>query len=178
MLTECSATYTLSDQEPSYSITMIDETWLPVVGYPDYSVSDLGRVRSESRVNKFGKIIGGRILKPMWSTTGYQQVNLGSGTGKVRTMQVHRLVMAAFVGPCPAGHVVKLKDKRGDPRLENLEYSRRTWLHSNDGKLTEDDIKAIRSSAPYFTQKELADEYGVHPTTISLIIRRKTRWDT
>jgi hypothetical protein len=40
---------------------------------------------------------------------------------------VHRLVLLAFVGPCPAGHeVLHLNHQPADNRLENLRYGTRS----------------------------------------------------
>ena len=82
------------------------EQWLPVVGHEGaYEVSDQGRVRSLDR-----NIIGGRGGVPTFRKgtilrlavhpkTGYQYCSIAS-----RTQLVHRLVLAAFVGPCPEKH--------------------------------------------------------------------------
>ncbi len=80
------------------------EQWRPIEGYEGaYEVSDLGRVRSMDRVDRTGHPWRGRILKlhPV-SDRGYQKITLyRDGTGSQRL--VHRLVLAAFVGPCPEG---------------------------------------------------------------------------
>jgi hypothetical protein len=87
------------------------ENWLPVVGFEGYEISDLGNVRG-----KFG-----RILKPGANTDGYHFVGLYGDTKK--QVLVHRLVAAAFLGPCPAGHEVDHhNDIRTDNRLANLKY--------------------------------------------------------
>lgn len=73
---------------------MARETWLPVVGYEDrYIVSDHGRVFS---------LRAGVMLAPCVNKGGYQQVSLTDGTTKT-SLLVHRLVLEAFVGPCPEG---------------------------------------------------------------------------
>ena len=78
------------------------ETWLPVVGFEGlYEVSDLGSVRSLRRRTPAG-MRGGKLLKASSDPNGYQHVGLyrdGRGT----TIRVHRLVLEAFVGPCPVG---------------------------------------------------------------------------
>ena len=56
------------------------ETWLPVAGYPDYEVSDQGRVRSLDRWVKFadgrGRTALGQVLKPWKHAGDYQAVRL------------------------------------------------------------------------------------------------------
>lgn len=97
------------------------ERWLPVAGYEGiYSVSDMGRVRSErSGSNTFpGKV----LACPVDTHDFYRAVAL-VGAGKQRKRTVHSLVMAAFAGPCPVGWQVNHID--GDKlnnRLSNLEY--------------------------------------------------------
>ncbi|MCR4338868.1 MAG: NUMOD4 motif-containing HNH endonuclease, partial [Gemmatimonadaceae bacterium] len=98
----------------------MSETWLPVVGWEGvYEISDLGRVKrvAVSRYNSGG------ILSPCnHPLNGYTSVHLRH---LVRNDQpkVHRLVLAAFVGPCPPGQQCNHKNgKRDDNRLANLEW--------------------------------------------------------
>jgi hypothetical protein len=86
------------------------ENWKDVVGFPGYTVSDLGQVR--------GKY--GRIFKPQL-VNGYHQIHLYGE--KKKTVLVHRLVAAAFLGPCPAGKEVDHGNRvRTDNRAVNLQY--------------------------------------------------------
>lgn len=79
------------------------ERWLPVIGYEgSYEVSDFGRVRSLDRINSRGHSLTGRVLSPCPNTSGHLQVPISAGCIQ-RLFQVHRLVLTAFVGPCPAG---------------------------------------------------------------------------
>jgi len=86
------------------------EIWKDAVGFPGYKVSDLGNV-----CGKYG-----RILKPEL-IDGYHYLGL---CGKKRKyVRVHRLVAAAFLGPCPAGQEVDhYNDIRDDNRVVNLHY--------------------------------------------------------
>lgn len=82
------------------------EAWKPVVDYEGYyEVSNLGRVRSVDRVVR-GRLYKSRILKPNWTGnpigTRYLCVGI-SKNGVARTTTVHRLVLEAWVGPCPDG---------------------------------------------------------------------------
>jgi hypothetical protein len=106
----------------------MSETWRPVVGYEGrYEVSDQGQVRSRDRNVSYvvngqtrNRFFPGRMLSPQTGTTGgYVHVVL-PGLG---TVNVQRLVMAAFVGPRPAGLVICHNNGDGaDNRLENLRY--------------------------------------------------------
>ena len=107
------------------------ETWKPVVGWEGfYEVSDQGRVRSLDRtvIFKDGRTRtwrrATRKLQP--DSSGHLNVMLQKD-GKTGTgYRVHRLVMAAFVGPCPAD--MEVCHNNGDPtdnRLANLRYDTR-----------------------------------------------------
>lgn len=159
-----------------------DERWLPVPDFERfYEVSDHGRVRSVPRYK-----CSGRILKPRpLPKTGYMQLSFS--VNGVRSMQyVHRLVAAAFIGPCPPGEEVRHGD--GNPAnnmLGNLSYSthlvnmcdtlthetapvgERQWRAS----VTDEEAAAIRdrwSCGESIT--ELALAYETYKPTISRII--------
>lgn len=75
------------------------ERWLPVVGYEGlYEVSNQGRIRSFPR-----RGTPGVILRPHQKR--YLTVNLWRD-GKKRTLMIHQLVAAAFLGPRPEGLLV------------------------------------------------------------------------
>lgn len=77
------------------------ERWLPVPGWEGlYEVSDLGRVRSLPRPGGNNRLYGGKLLKPHVHK-GYPMVPSAGGGERTMT-QVHRLVLEAFTGPCPA----------------------------------------------------------------------------
>lgn len=84
----------------------MSEKWRPVVGYEGlYEVSDAGRVRSLDRADVRGRRISGHVLRPNKSGPGltHVSVSLHSATGARNTIGVQRLVLHAFVGPCPKG---------------------------------------------------------------------------
>ncbi|WP_374243086.1 NUMOD4 motif-containing HNH endonuclease [Mycobacterium sp. CnD-18-1] len=79
------------------------EEWKPVVGYEGlYEVSSHGRIWSIPRVARSGRKIRGRIRKLSSNPAGYAVVIL-SRDGRNNGFLVHRLVLEAFVGSCPAG---------------------------------------------------------------------------
>ena len=98
------------------------ERWLPVVGWEDvYEVSDLGRIRRTAAHN-VGRWAPGRITTGSATRQGYRQAFL-TYQGEWHSALLHRLVLAAFVGPCPDGHEVNHKNgNKADNRLANLEY--------------------------------------------------------
>ena len=87
------------------------EGWAIVESHPAYEVSDQGHVRR-----------GGRILKPQKVPGGYLAAQLWRG-GRPSRRLIHRLVAAAFIGPCPPGREVNHKDgNKHHNAVANLEY--------------------------------------------------------
>lgn len=106
----------------------MSEQWLPVVGWEGfYEVSDHGQVRSVDRVIEHPhtrtRKICGRVLVPFeHQDSGYQQVSLCRG-GQQFDVLIHRLVLEAFVGPCPPGQEgCHYNDVGSDNRLGNLRW--------------------------------------------------------
>lgn len=179
----------------------VAERWLPVVGFEGlYEVSDLGRVRSVDRVEVYERVLAngrmvrisrhreGRMLRPGTVKSGHQLVALGRGRSKL----VHALVLAAFVGPRPAGHDSCHYD--GDPannRLSNLRWGTRAEnVHdaqrhgtfrggsgpgeaSPRARLNDAQVRTIRA-ANDDQIAVLAAEYGVTRSAIRAVRSRKT----
>lgn len=110
---------------------MQSSEWRPVVGYEGvYEVSDQGQVRSLDRNIEqasrngtvYTRFISGQVMNPTVGTHGYPHVTLRrSGTAKLSV--VHRLILEAFVGPCPDGmEACHNNGARTDNRLENLRW--------------------------------------------------------
>lgn len=103
------------------------ETWKPVVGYEGYyEVSDHGNVRSVDRtVQRSDGVVQrfkGHLRKPQVDEFGYLRISLRKD-GKSHHFRVHRLVLEAFVGPCPEGTEACHGDgDRSNNRLENLRW--------------------------------------------------------
>jgi hypothetical protein len=96
----------------------VTEEWRPVVGFPDYEVSSLGRVRSY-------KQRAPRILRHGSNRCGYAQVRLCI-QGILHTRTVHTLVAEAFHGPRPEGLEVRhLDGTRTNNQASNLTYATR-----------------------------------------------------
>ena len=102
------------------------EMWRPVVGYEGfYAVSSWGRVASlhfrNGNTNKPRYVM--LILKPGFGKLGHAHLALVLNNVK-RQVGVHRVVLEAFVGPCPPGHQGAHWD--GNPtnnRLDNLRWA-------------------------------------------------------
>jgi hypothetical protein len=103
---------------------MTAEEWCQIPGYEGrYDVSDIGRVRSwvaPGRPTPWVLALAAQAR----SVGNYWTVQLSLGTrASARRWFVHRLVLAAFVGPCPDGQVVRHLDGNGENNdLRNLTY--------------------------------------------------------
>lgn len=107
-----------------------NEQWRAVPGWEGYyEVSDHGRVRSLPRTVPHGRHgtvqVRGRILRQSETESGHLRVRLAKG-GKTFLYAAHRLVLAAFVGPCPEG--LEACHNNGNPkdnRMVNLRWDTR-----------------------------------------------------
>lgn len=95
------------------------ERWRTIEGWPQYEVSDWGRVKSLG--NHFNR--KEKILRPGLKT-GYRMVVLCDKQPKRRrNVHIAVLVLEAFVGPRPPGYVTRhWNDDRIDDRLVNLRW--------------------------------------------------------
>ncbi len=164
--------------------------WRPVVDFESfYEVSSTGLVRriAPGRRTRPGLVLKGYICN------GYPMVKLFDGSsngGKPKTRKhIHRLITAAFLGPCPENGEVNHKNGiKTDNLLENLEYTTRLGnaqhaavnglLRNGErvvgSKLTADNVRSIRALANFGCPKRrIAKMFGIaHSTTASIIDRR------
>ncbi len=94
-----------------------------MVGYEaNYEVSDMGRVR-RARRSAAGQPAGYTLKPRVVSHTGYHNIALSNGDWRNRKyVAIHRMVIAAFVGPIVDGMVVDhINGVRTDNRLYNLQ---------------------------------------------------------
>ena len=168
------------------------ELWKPIPGYEGhYEAGDQGNIRSMDRRvrSRMGtRIFPGRVLKQYLHPSGYYTVNL-SFESQVTGFKVHRLVLAAFRGPCPEGFYGCHND--GDPlnnRLTNLRWdapsgnSEDQQIHGTQVKgethgmarLTEDAVRAIKRRTDS-TAADVAQTFGISVHTVRAI-RKGKRW--
>jgi hypothetical protein len=153
-----------------------DERWLPVVGWEGlYEVSSYGNVRRAGQ--------DGSVLK-LADHKGYRRITLSKNSNAKR-YSVHRLVLEAFVGPCPDEMECRHIDgNRSNNHLENLAWGTRSEnqadrvRHGTHGKgqcnknakLTPEAVIAIRADPRL--QREIADDYGISRGQVGHIKRR------
>lgn len=162
-------------------MTQVYEIWKIVENFPNYAVSNQGRVMIiKSRI----KQCLGKIMKAMASWDGYEYVEL-SNNGYRQKHKIHRLVATAFLGKKPAELVTNHIDgNKRNNSPSNLEYitdqaNRIPNLGEKNGgsKLTEETVRRIRRTPhKYGVTKQLCQEFGVHRTTIHRI-RTGKRWN-
>jgi hypothetical protein len=167
----------------------------PIDGFPGYRVLSDGRVQSH-----IGRTVLGtkgargswRDLKPTPQRKGHLCVCL-SRDGKKYYRFVHRLVLEAFVGPCPPGmEACHFPDR--DPannRLDNLRWDTRQANHDDavahgttaatrgekhcNAKLSEADVIEIRRlKATGVSMDVVAFAFRVKRATIEAIVYRKS----
>ena len=94
------------------------EEWRTIAEFPDYEISNLGRIR---RLTTQRRWKAGHIRK-ITSNGRYPNLSLYKH-GQSYMRYIHRLVMEAFVGPCPPGQECNHKDgNRMNFALDNLEW--------------------------------------------------------
>lgn len=156
-----------------------------------YSVSNLGRVRSEPiQVKRVGRQRG-RVLVPSTNRKGYFHVALHIGDERLHRT-IHSLVASEFIGDRPEGMQVNHKNGiKADNRPANLEYvtcmenirhAHATGLckvrargeRNSQAKLTADAVHQIRLSAGGLSLSQIADRFGITKQNASFIINHKT----
>jgi len=172
----------MSPEQPTVS-------YRPVQGFPGYRVGDDGSVWScyirGSHLHRLGPIWR-QLMPGRVSRFGHLVVHFCPTS---KTHYVHRLVLEAFVGPCPPGMECRhLDGDTSNNRLANLCWGsprenaadRHRHGHTARGEdhgqsvLTADQVRTIRAAyaAGGTTHRRLAREYGVSDATVGAILTR------
>ncbi len=158
--------------------------------WPGYAASSDGRVWSCLERHGLGKGFHGGtkiVLGDTWKEMTVLKSRFGRPTvqlsrnGRGQRFFVHRLILEAFVGPCPSGMECCHKDD--DPTnncLENLRWDTRkanmvdAYANQKRGKLHRKELDLVfllRQQG--MTQQKIADQFGVRQGTISNILLGK-----
>jgi hypothetical protein len=162
----------------------------PIPGFPGYCAGSDGTIWGSKRPNS-GEVHsnGWRKMKPFINRQGYLCLSLRVDC-KSRPARVNRLVLMAFVGPCPDGYQSchdngdRLDNRPGNLRWDTPKANQGDALRhgtramgSRQGlaKLTEHDVSVIRSRADHGSRcVDLAREYGMTLQAIRSIVFRRT----
>jgi hypothetical protein len=148
--------------------------WRSVPDFPGYEVSAIGRVRH-----------GDRLLKPDIDARGRRRFTL-CRNGKAIKRLAGRIVLHAFVGPCPTGMECchnngdetdnRLENLRWDTHAANLADRHRHGTHIegeriHTAKLTVANVREIRRIGKPLRQH--ATRFSVTESLVSAILKRK-----
>lgn len=177
--------------------------WRAIDGFPEYAVSNDGRVR---RVVPDARNHKCREITPCIGNHGYQSVGLWRDMKPHRRL-VHRLVCEAFHGPAPFGDAQvahndgcrfnnRADNLRWATRSENVEDTRRHGVmpmgarhgrstkpertprgeKHGQAKITEAMVKAIRAEPKWpGSGRALARRFGISPSNVC-VIRSGKNW--
>lgn len=171
------------------------EIWKPIAGCSGYEISNQGRVRSYLTMGRGSQIspTPQRITKLINRENRYMIATLRI-KGKYKSFYIHRLVLEAFVGPCPDGLEAchndgdnfnnHLSNLRWDTHISNcLDRTNHgvpppPVMRGEDhpmAKLTGYQVLQIRELLCLGnTPKQLADSFKVTDGTIRHILNRRT----
>lgn len=91
----------------------LEEQWRPIAGFPNYQVSNRGRVKN---------IKSGKIIKNSIDVNGYESVNLWKNN-KLKHFRVHRLVAEAFIeNPYNLPQINHIDENKTNNDVTNLEW--------------------------------------------------------
>lgn len=157
------------------------EVWKPVVGWPDYEVSNLGRVKRTT--------IKISIIRERKLPSGYKGVSLwlhAKPKKKQRTGTVHIMVAEAFLGPRPSGHDIHHKDRdRMNASATNLEYlpeKQHMSMHAKQENRKAADMyrrdMILKCKAIGLTHSQIIRAFDVPPSNLLKMISRAKKRGT
>jgi len=153
-----------------------------ISGFPKYRADSDGFIWSEK-----GRSF--RRLKIAVGTNGYLKVHLRKDD-RYHSRYVHRLVLEAFIGPCPKGMECRhLNGDKTDNRLENLVWGTKEenekdkishgthqFGERNPNRLlSAEEVELVReASESEETQQSIARRFGVSQSCIAKIANGRT----
>ncbi|PTK22497.1 NUMOD4 domain-containing protein [Staphylococcus hominis] len=175
------------------------EEWKDVEGFPNYMISNCGRLYSKTHVTVFEdgrrRKFEGQFIKIYKSKNGYSIARL-SHKGVKKTKYIHRLVANHFIEKNSGKNEINHKDgNKSNNKIENLEWctSKENKVHGWQNKLykphnnmrgtkhgnckmSEKQVLEIRKlyDEKKKTLKELSLLFNAPHSTIQKIVYRKT----
>lgn len=170
-------------------ITQPQETWAKIDNYPDYEISDFGRIRS-TKLSRGGNWII-KELTPCDDGRGYLYVHIRQNM-KDFFPKIHWLVAETFLGTKPIfessrTEINHIDGDKSNNKKSNLEYvsakqnkrhAIKIGLHKkvahNLIRLTKEDILEIKTlEAQGMAQSKIAQLFNVAQSHISHIVNEK-----
>lgn len=109
----------------------MSEIWLPVIDAANYEISNYGRLRRYKNDGSVVDVIG----------NVHEHGHIAAGITR-KTRYFHRLVLEAFIGPCPEGMECRhLDGDAGNNRLENLAWG--TPIENGEDKVRHGTMKRV-----------------------------------
>lgn len=161
-----------------------------VYEFPDYAITENGRVWSKPRTTSHGHKRKGKWLEPRNDSGGYRLVTLRNNS-KIFTGRIHRLVLETYIGPCPKG----MECRHLDGNKQNNSLGNLCWgthqenetdklvhgiiprgIRHSLAKLTEKDVRMIIYTyrTGLFSMREIGIQYGITATSVYNILKRRT----
>lgn len=131
------------------------EEWMVVADFPWYSVSTLGRVRSVAPKKHRGVLHHPKAPRLKTQSKGkYLFCSLSSEDSSNVRVNIHSLVLSAFIGRRPQGQVCRhINGNAYDNRLENLEWG--SEEENAKDRVSHDVIQKARANPARLLSEEL-----------------------
>lgn len=152
----------------------MDEIWQEIPSFPDYEVSDLGRIRTKHT---------GRIRSTSVNQQGHLKVCLYSDEGKF-TRTVAQMVARAFLdAPKRQDYisVIHLNGDKSDCRAENLAWRPRHFalryhsqFDSDIYKNSQTPIRNVRTGEKYPSIQAACEEHGLILMDVVIAMHNRT----
>ena len=151
----------------------MDEIWKSIDEYPNYEVSNHGRIRN---------IKTDRILRTFLNPKGYEIVTL-SHKGVQKTECVHILVANAFVEKYYDDlDVAHLDNNRVNNRADNLDWWKRRDVHRRSFRLRGRQqlhrmkpIRVVETGEVFKSITEASEILGISRDSISRVVNQRSR---
>ena len=103
-----------------------NEIWKVIKDFPDYMISNKGKIKSMRPGSHYNKILKGVLSQ------GYLRTKLRDANGTIKNVSIHRLVALTFIpNPNNLKEVDHINRNRADNRVENLRWVTRSENQRN-----------------------------------------------
>lgn len=159
-----------------------EEIWKDIENFPNYQISNLGRVKSKGRYTKTGiknqeKIFRKEfIIKGYINKKGYKQVTLYDINNKPKTMRVHKLVALAFIKN--KNNLLQINHKDGNKlnnEVNNLEWisNYENMQHAINNGLINQELRKENMRKIGKSRKGLIKRYGLTENIKKILIKEQ-----